>query len=263
LIARAFIRWAIRSADPASVPILAGPLKGFRLPAGVVDENLGMLLGRYEANVVSKILSLQKPVRIAYDVGAHVGYMALALARPGAAERVFAFEPAPANFSRIRELIAINRMQDRIQPVPLALADRNGPQRLFSWRSSAMFLLESALDEQRVNREDAVAVEARTLDSFVFDDGNPPPDLIKIDVEGAEHLVIDGAARMLQTNLPRILMEIHGPRNAQKVWERLVPLRYEWWHLGSEGREIPVGPADLPPLFSKDAWTAHFFMARS
>jgi hypothetical protein len=104
------------------VPIVGGMLKGKLLPKETARQNSQMWLGRYESIVVSKLFSMSEPVRVAYDVGAHVGYMTLALAE-SLKQRgmVFAFEPIPHNLALIEKLIYLNNLRDRIRIVPFAL----------------------------------------------------------------------------------------------------------------------------------------------
>ncbi len=253
---------AISAKKQGSLPIIAGPLKGKRLPAAVARENMGMLVGRYEPNVIDKILSLSGSIQTAYDVGANIGYMTLALCAGANAGSVYAFEPAPSNISTIREMASENHLTDRLMIIAKALSDKNEIQLLHTWHSSAMFFLESARDNQQVNPANAFNVETCTMDSFVFDGSNKSPDFIKIDVEGAEDLVIKGALRTLRTFHPRILIEIHGPKNAQKTWDVLASLQYQWWHIDTDGKEKRVGHDDLMELFSNDSWTVHLFLTR-
>jgi FkbM family methyltransferase len=253
---------AISGKNGASFPILAGPLQGMHVPKPIATQSMGMLLGRYEPGLVDKVLSLAGSIKVAYDVGSHVGYMAVVFCRCGGAERVYAFEPVPSNASLIREMAAENQLTSRIVIVARALADENGPHLMHSWRSSSMFFLEKARDEQLVDAAGTFTVETCTMDSFVFDGLNKPPDFVKIDVEGAEELVIKGALQTFRTFYPRILLEIHGPKNAEKTWARLAPLRYEWRHIDASGKEKHIRYDDLSGFFSKDSWTAHFFLSK-
>jgi hypothetical protein len=97
---------------------------------------------------------------------------------------------------------------------------------------------------------------------FVFEELNPPPEILKIDVEGAESLIIQGGLRTLEDFSPRLLMEIHGPKNALKVWELLQNLDYSWSHLTKNGREGVTSGQRLTSYFSKDSWTHHFLLMR-
>lgn len=256
------VRTWISNKNGGSLAIFAGPLKGRRLPKSIAARNLGMLVGRYEGGVIDKILSLSGSIKTAYDVGSNVGYMALALCHCAEAEKVFAFEPAPSNVSLIREIAAENHLASQMMIVTKALSNENGTQMMHSWRDPSMFFLESARDGQMVDSTRAFTVETCTMDSFVFDGSNKPPDFVKIDVEGAEDLVIRGAMQTLRAFYPRLLIEVHGPKNAEKLWASLVPLRYEWWHVKANGKENPIRQDDLAGLFSKDSWTAHLFLSR-
>lgn len=252
----------ISAQNGGSLSIVAGPLKGRRLPKSIAARSVGMLAGRYESGVVNKILSLTGSIKVAYDVGANVGYVALALCHCAKAEEVFAFEPVPSNVSLIREIAVENHLTSRLLPVMKALSDENGTQMMHSWWDPTMFFLESARDDQNVDPTKAFPVETCTMDSFIFDSSNKPPDFIKIDVEGAEDLVIKGAMRTLQTFNPRLLIEVHGPQNAERIWASLSPLGYQGWQIKANGREEPVCQDDLAELCTPDSWTAHLFFSR-
>ncbi len=246
-----------------SVPIIVGPLRGMHLPRPVAIQNLGMLVGRYEASVVRKILSLEGLIKVAYDIGSHVGYMALVLCRCGGAESVYAFEPVPSNATLIQAIAAYNRLNSKIVVVPKAVANENGAKRMYSYITSSMSFLDSARDGQPVSPDDAFTVEACTLDSFVFENSVMPPDFIKLDVEGAEDLALQGALQTIRTFHPRMLIEIHGPQNAERVWSRLTPFQYEWSHIEASGKENRIrSVGELSKLFSEDSWEAHLYLSR-
>lgn len=73
----------------------------------------------------------------------------------------------------------------------------------------------------------AIRVETVSLDSFVFEQGNAPPDFVKIDVEGAESSVLEGARRVLSTFRPVLLIELHSPEEDLRVGRLLTEFRYE------------------------------------
>jgi FkbM family methyltransferase len=222
-----------------------------------------MLFGRYEPQVVSVLLSISDAIKVAYDIGAHVGYMSLALAeRLGSDGKVFAFEPEPENIAIMQELIIRNDLQHIVCVIPVALANVNGEQKLIKWKSSSMHLLEKALDGQNVCDCSSTNVATCTLDSFIFEQSNPPPDLLKIDVEGAEVLVLQGSLRTLDTYSPKIIIEIHGPKNTLKVWGLLQSLDYSWSYLTKNGSEAVASEEGLLSYFSKESWTHHFLLCR-
>jgi len=246
-----------------SIPIMAGPLKGRHLPKVEALSNLSMVFGRYEPQVVSALLSTLDPIKVAYDIGAHVGFITLVLAEGvGLDGKVFAFEPAPENIALMQRLITQNSLQHKVSLIPIALADENGEQNLINWESSSMYFLESALNGRKACDCSSIHVATCTLDSFVFEQLNPPPDLIKIDVEGAEALVIKGGLRTLNVYSPKLIIEIHGPNNAQKTWSLLRRFDYSWNRLTGNGQEEVSSEEELLSFFSKDSWTHHFLLVR-
>jgi FkbM family methyltransferase len=222
-----------------------------------------MVIGRYESIVVSALLTTPGPIRIAYDIGAHVGYMTLALTKTVSKEGVvFAFDPIPNNQALIKKLVYLNNLDGKVRIVPLALGDTIGKQRMVIGEPSLMNHLEIASPGKIMNGRPTINVAISTLDSFVLVRSNPPPDLIKIDVEGAEAMVIEGGLQTLQRFSPKLLLEIHGPGNADKTYELLHGLDYEWRYLKRAGSEKILNKQHLLSFFSKYSWTHHFIAAR-
>jgi hypothetical protein len=87
--------------------------------------------------------------------------------------------------------------------------------------------------------------------------------MIKIDVEGAEVMVLEGSLRTLSTYFPSIIMEIHGPANAEKTWDMIQSLNYSWLRLADEGRSAVSTKKELVSYFSKDFWTHHFLLTKA
>jgi FkbM family methyltransferase len=244
------------------VPILRGPLKHSILPKASASENLGMLLGRYEPTVVSEILSAG-PIDVAYDVGAHHGFMSLVLSKlVGKTGRVFAFEPIPENQGTIDRLIDMNRLDQVIQVTRLALGESNGKKRMLLREYSSMHQLEEAYQGRGCDNHSTVDVESCTVDSFIFERGNPFPQLIKIDVEGAELSVLKGAVKTLEVHRPIFVVEIHGSQNALKIWKLLQGTGYTWYHLAKGSRQQTTSEEKVRSYFSPSSWTHHFLMKK-
>lgn len=245
------------------VPILGGPLRGKLLPKETAQQNLQMWFGRYESIVVSELLFASGSVRIAYDIGAHVGYMTLVLAESvKKGGNVFAFEPVPDNHSLIEKLILLNGLNGKVCLFPLAFGDTEGSQRMVIRESSLMNQLESAATDKIVKDYPKIFTAVSTLDSFVLRKSNPAPDLIKIDVEGAEGMVIAGGLQTLDRFSPKLLLEIHGPGNAGKTYDLLQSLEYEWTHLGRDSSDEVSNKQQLLSYFSRFSWTHHFMLTR-
>lgn len=138
-----------------------------------------------------------KQRRVALDIGAHIGLTALALADSFA--RVHAFEPVRENYDCLVENAMLS---DRIRTYNVGLFDSEmfGTFRLPEGESnSGCWHLYSTTG-------DGTKTQLRTLDSYEFDH----VDFIKIDVEGAEGFVLEGAHDTIKRCQPRISIEVNG-----------------------------------------------------
>jgi FkbM family methyltransferase len=142
-----------------------------------------------------EFLDLVESESIVYDVGAFHGYHSL-LGSLG--EKVFCFEPDPDNLEVLRDNVALNPEQD-IEVVERPVWDSEEELELAVGEGGTSHVGEGDLKR-----------EALTLDGFVFDEGNDRPDVVKIDVEGAEFRVLKGAERVLEEYGPDLMIEIHS-----------------------------------------------------
>ena len=126
--------WAIFGKNIQGVdalPVLNGPLKGRLLPKQPAMDQLSMLFGRYEPAVISEIFRLPETTKVVYDVGAHVGYITLALAHhTNSGGKVFAFEPVPGNVELLRKMTVLNKLEEQVAVLPLALGEQDGQTKL-------------------------------------------------------------------------------------------------------------------------------------
>jgi FkbM family methyltransferase len=195
-------------------------LKGMHLSLNLKAEK-SFWLGTYEPNVIRAVQDFVKPGMIVYDLGANIGYLSVAFARAvGRAGKVFAFEPMPDNVERIREHIAKNSLADTVIVVPKAVSDTNDRAMFLIHAFNAMGKLcdTKGRDEEYISQ---VEVSTTSLDAFVFKEGNPFPQFIKIDIEGGGEKAMPGMVGVLKKALPIILMEMHGPAESHTAWEIL------------------------------------------
>jgi hypothetical protein len=130
------------------------------------------------------------------------------------------------------------------------------------WESSLMNQLEITAVGKKVNGRATINTAISTLDSFVIQESNPAAELIKIDVEGAEAIVVAGVLETLKRFSPRLLLEIHGRENAGRTYELLDGVNYDWWRLRRAGSEKVLDKEHLLSFFSKYSWTQHFMVSR-
>jgi FkbM family methyltransferase len=139
------------------------------------------------------------------EVGASMGLYALAFAgRVGAAGHVTAFEPDPESISALEANVGVNGWQDRVTVVRAAVGQCSGQVRFASARGQ-----ESRIEMRPEVRDGVIAVPVVTLDDAF---AGRRIDVIKIDVEGFEQQVLEGA-RTILTDVRRrpraILVEVH------------------------------------------------------
>lgn len=155
-----------------------------------------------------------RPGDIFFDVGAHCGWMALKAARcVGAKGKVVAFEPAPVLFTLARYHQKINRLHQLII-IPQAVSNQDSDGALFYVLNDGMSFRNSlTIGSENVpyvspGEKKALKVPATTLDTF-FSNTGLIPTLIKIDVEGAEMLVLEGAQQLIERYHPALIVAIH------------------------------------------------------
>jgi FkbM family methyltransferase len=143
------------------------------------------------------------------DVGAHAGYFSLlASHQVGATGRVFAIEPNPRTFSALQRHLTQNAVRN-VQAMMCGLADREGTLGLYL-PPSQLDYNATVLARDGWTRAD---VPVRTLDDCVREWNIDRIDLMKIDVEGAEPLVLAGGEGALTHGVVRhAMIEVNGPR---------------------------------------------------
>jgi FkbM family methyltransferase len=197
-------------------------------------------LGTYEIDLQDMISSKVEEGWIAYDVGANIGYFSLLFARVvGKSGNVFSFEAVPDNITRLQANLRLNEIGTRIKIVPAAVLDKTGKVKFLLGPSGAMGKVDGSAGRENLHQE-SIEVDGISLDDFVYKDRNPPPDVIKMDIEGGEVLAVKGMQKLLKEHPPLIFLEIHGKVAAQSVWQDLSNTGYKMFKL----------KPGLPPLRS-------------
>lgn len=174
--------------------------------------------------------------QVVYDVGANIGVTTLFFAREvGEKGLVVAFEPVPENLKRLKDNVAVNHLQN-VRVYEVALGDTEDTVEIsFSPDSVGIATLRSDVAQRYHGRYRMykVSIKVLPLDLLLERENLPPPNLIKIDVEGYEYSVLQGARRTIEQYKPRLLVEIHGAnrddamRNAKEIYTLLNDLGYE------------------------------------
>lgn len=185
--------------DAASLP-LAGVQAG------------GVLRGLHEQQVQEALRRTLPPGGTFADVGAHVGFMSLVAARQvGARGRVVAIEPVPENAAAVRANAALNAM-GQVTVIEAAAGASGGEAELITVEDTLWTRLASVGPHERERGRSVVRTVA--LDELVAGGELPLPDVVKIDVEGAELDVVEGMRALLAQGRTTVICEMHGKNRA-------------------------------------------------
>ena len=213
------------------IPIFQGKLRGKKWIVGSGEH--GYWLGSYE---MDKRLAFEKeilPDSVIYDIGANVGfYSLLAAEMTGEKGHVYAFEPLPRNIKYLSQHVKINRYEN-ITIFEAAVSDHEG---------EAYFDLGASTAMGHLSQGGELKVKVICLDEMLARGEVLPPDFMKIDVEGAEFEVIQGAQNILEAYHPILFLDTHNRTAHQKTIKGLEALGYRFTILDgkslAETREI-------------------------
>jgi FkbM family methyltransferase len=208
--------------------ILHGVGKGLRF--NVSNSHSGFLLGSHEAEVQNALATVLKPGMTYYDAGANVGFFAVLASRLiGPSGRVVCFEPLPANAQQIEHNARLNGFSN-VMVRTEALGGSNRTE-TFSLSAEPTWGSLASVGKAPDRASGQMQVAVRTLDSLCAPGALPYPDLMKIDVEGAEQELLEGARATLEVARPILIIELHQTNDA--VADELDKLNYVYAVLGS------------------------------
>jgi len=248
--------WAIRQSTNAVYKVVARGrstitrnIQGSRMLLDTSDMVLSKTLfftGIWEKEVTDLLRAITKEGMVFADVGAHIGYFTLLGARlVGETGRVFAFEPDAKNFTLLSRNVATNRCGN-VFLVNKAITDRVGHASLFlEERNSGDHKLWPSLGQKGVD------IETTSLDAF-FEFRTP--DIIKVDIQGAEMAALRGTDRLIRAN-PSLKLIIEfwpvGLRgygdSPEALLEKLLEYGFRIYHITTRGLEA-TNPARLLKL---------------
>ncbi len=189
---------------------MAGPLKGWLWSTGSSYE---YILGNYEdPQIVETFCSWLKPDTIFYDLGGNVGFYALMANRVISSGKIYSFEPLPWVRSIFEQHIALNKkfiQRDNIHILPFAISDHEKEVSFsnnIDQRDGNTYIKSS---ENYTNSSQTSMVKCYSIDELM-QQGYDRPDIIKIDVEGAELDVLKGAINTIKQYKPNIVLATHN-----------------------------------------------------
>lgn len=231
--------------------IVGGPLRGRHMVLNLRYQ-MGYWLGLTEKDAVEAMQTVIGPGSVVYDVGAEIGYLSLIAAVISKSGPVYAFEPNPTNAAIIRRSKSLNSDLD-LHVIEKAVGNRRDRVSFATFEDMADVSNASLLGRLTEIQQDAqvagkvIDVEMIDLDSFSIEIGLTP-DLVKIDVEGAEGMVLQGMSRLLTEAKPYLIIEIHDETAQHDVMSCLTDHGYETRVIGRTfDRPYPFRILSLPP----------------
>jgi FkbM family methyltransferase len=187
----------------------------------------------YEAELAC-LREILSPGSVFVDAGANIGIYSLAASKlVGETGQVLAFEPSAQSFPVLERNIALNRLTN-VRAFPSALAQDTGRAWLHRGPNSSL----NSLGKDPSWEEGGEAVVTETLDKVLNQPGIRRVDVIKMDVQGAEELVLRGACKTIASERPVIIFEV-WPDGALLLglsptgsWELLESSGYEFFAVG-------------------------------
>jgi FkbM family methyltransferase len=196
-------------AERAATEVI-GAEAGFRIHVDPSDYAVGHTLartGRYEPEVTATLRKVLAPGATFIDIGANVGWFSLLGASiVGPSGHVIAVEPNPRNVALLRESVKDNGFEN-IDVLPVALAERPGVAALETDGSNGRVIPIDGPPPETM--EASFVVATYPLDELLEDLGTGRVDVIKIDVEGAEPLVLLGATKTISQRRPLLISEFY------------------------------------------------------
>lgn len=254
---RTITNWVGRRAYSGSVPdevanIWVRDRRGDRFylnPYYFLDRQV-IAYGDYDAPLHRFIDRHIEAGMVCLDVGANIGLMSVHMARRvGQEGTIFSFEPVPNVYKRLGQHIHANHVEDHTQLHPVALSNVSGEAEIHYGSETRTNQGEASLvatTDRKLERK--CMVETVRLDDFVERHGIERIDFIKVDIEGAEPLFLEGAQNVLTSMKPILCVEVsvqglsslpnYGPRDLVRTLEELGYDLFEVATNGNRGRQI-------------------------
>jgi len=222
--------------------VKGGLLKGYKLSLNITSPalwNIDMMEGYYDYFIYKSLkkYSFNFQNKIIWDVGAHIGYHSLAFSTLiGDEGKIIAFEPNPYNIQKLQENLKHNtELAKKILVVDFALSNFDGnasfvfSSEIYNGSSSGSHLKGVLTPEDSNSYVGFTEKLVKTFrgDTLITDNPTWIPNLIKIDVEGAEKIVLEGLHKTLVEYKPVLLIEVHNIQMMFYVQNILLNIGYQ------------------------------------
>ncbi len=166
----------------------------------IFEASYHLYKDRLEAGPVELLRQWVRPGTVVLDIGANVGFFTLRFASwVSDGGRVIALEPEAVNYEALVRAVAKAGLSGVVEAIQAAVSDATGEARLE---------VNPGHPGDHKLGTDGVAVATTTVDDLLAARGWPEVSLIKVDVQGAEALVLAGARQALERSRPVLFLEV-------------------------------------------------------
>jgi FkbM family methyltransferase len=201
-----------------------GMLKGMKFRRFMHTFSQSYIGRDYEIELQGVFIALIKPGQVVYDLGENMGFMTLPASKlVGPSGTVIALEPSRLTARQLRAQVDVNHLKNVVVE-EYAVADVVGTAEFIVEEFSVMARLEKvgAVDGKKLRTQ---SVRATTLDHMIGI--HKAPQLLKIDIEGAELLALAGAARLIEEFRSILVVELHSEDLSRRFLAMMHEKRYE------------------------------------
>jgi len=208
-----------------------------------------MVTGRYEPFTMDLFKKSIKPTMVILDIGAHIGiYTICAACRLGSEGKVYAFEPDPRNLPFLEANIKKNGFADRVTVIPKAVSSQTTKTSFYLAENTGVSSIFGKNDKTKTETH----VEMIALDDFLEE--SVIPDVIKIDIEGAEFLALEGMKRVISRANSKLVIFIElnpyalsfSGSSCDTLVKLLDDIGFEIKLIDEENCRLEEIPSDLP-----------------
>ena len=179
----------------------------------------GCWIGNYETEKQAIVKQLIKPGVTVFDIGGNAGFYTLAFSRlVGKGGHVWTFEPFAENIRNLLDHVRLNQLSN-VKIMQTAISEKEDIVDFQIAEHNAMGKMARGGSVYKVS--------TFSLDYLIANGNVPIPDVIKMDVEGAESLVLSGALKMLSLNKTVLMIALHGEVQRRECYQILDQLGYK------------------------------------
>jgi FkbM family methyltransferase len=214
----------------------------------------------FEAGPIDRLEEFVPAGSLVIDVGANVGFFTLRFARwVGDRGKVLAIEPEDRNYASLLAAIEREGFSGRVEPLKAVAAATPGE----------IFLEINPVHpaDHKISRDGTgLPVHAVTLDRLVLDKAGLRPALVKIDVQGAEMMVLKGAAGLLGSAQPALFIELDEAAlnrfgsSITAILDHLLGYGYEPYWLARTGAPRKTNPTEIHAAAGRSGYVDVLFL---